>query len=55
VLSLTAAFEFQHKRVKNVASGALDPHATISHSEMIEHAWYEALNCGQALYLHLAQ
>jgi len=54
-LSLTAAFEFRHKNVKNVASGALDPHATISWEEMIEHAWYEALNIAHAIFLHLCR
>lgn len=52
VLTLTAAAEFQHKHVKNVASGTLDAHATVTHSEMLEHAFYQGLNLAQILYLH---
>lgn len=52
LLALTAAFEFQHKGVNNVASGTLDQHATVSFNEMIEHAFYQALNLVQILFLH---
>jgi hypothetical protein len=52
-LTLTAAFEFQHKHVKNVASGTLDKHATVTFGEMIEHSFYQGLNLLQVLFLHL--
>lgn len=52
ILTLTAAFEFQHKHVTNVASGSLDPHATITHGEMIEHSFYQGLNLLQIVFLH---
>jgi hypothetical protein len=52
VLTLLAAFEFKHKNVVNVASGTLDEHATVTHSEMIEHSFYQGLNLMQILYLH---
>ena len=51
-LTLTAAFEFQHKNVKNIASGTLDEHATVTYNEMIEHAFYQFLNLVQVLYFH---
>jgi hypothetical protein len=53
VLTVSAAYEFQHKNVKNVASGTLDEHATVTFNEMIEHAFYQLLNLFQAMYLHL--
>jgi hypothetical protein len=40
-LPLSAAHGFGHRGVKNVASGALDPHATVTHAEMLEHAFYQ--------------
>ena len=52
VLTLTAAFEFKHKRVQNVASGTLDQHATVTHGEMLEHSFYQGLNLVQIAYLH---
>jgi hypothetical protein len=52
VLTLTAAFNFGHKNVKNVASGTLDEHATVTYNEMIEHSFYQLLNLVQALFLH---
>lgn len=52
-LALTAAYEFKHKNVVNVASGTLDEHATVTYSEMIEHSFYQVLNLFQALFLHL--
>ena len=51
-LTLTAAFEFQHKNVQNLASGTLDEHATVTYDEMIEHAFYQGLNLIQILFLH---
>lgn len=51
-LTLFAAFEFQHKHVKNVASGTLDEHATVTYGEMIEHAFYQALNVIHILYIY---
>jgi hypothetical protein len=52
ILTLFAAFEFQHKNVKNIASGVLDEHATVTYGEMIEHSFYQILNLFQAIYLH---
>eukprot|EP01031_Cornospumella_fuschlensis_P030682 gene30682-37075_t len=51
-LTLFAAFEFQHKHVKNVASGTLDEHATVTYGEMIEHAFYQGLNVLHILYIY---
>jgi hypothetical protein len=51
-LTLTAASGFGHRNVKNTASGALEKHTTISHAEMVEHAFYQALNGVQIVYLH---
>eukprot|EP00047_Mylnosiga_fluctuans_P008551 m.259168 g.259168 ORF g.259168 m.259168 type:complete len:388 (-) comp22207_c0_seq1:229-1392(-) len=51
-LTLTAALEFQHKGVKNVASGTLDEHATVTHGEMIEHSFYQGLNLVQVIFIH---
>lgn len=51
-LALSAAYEFQHKNVVNVASGTLDEHATVTYNEMIEHSFYQGLNLVQAWYLH---
>jgi hypothetical protein len=52
ILTLLAAYEFQHKNVKNIASGVLDEHATVTYGEMIEHSFYQILNLFQAIYLH---
>ncbi len=52
VLTLFAAFEFQHKNIKNVASGTLDEHATVTYGEMIEHSFYQGLNLIQILFIH---
>lgn len=52
LLPLTAAFEFQHRNVKNVASGTLDEHATVTYNEMIEHSFYQFLNLLQIIYIH---
>lgn len=52
VLTLTAAYEFKHNSVKNMASGVLDEHATVTHKEMIEHSFYQILNLFQIIYLH---
>ena len=52
VLTLTAASDFKHVGVKNIASGTLDAHATVTHGEMIEHAFYQGLNLVQVLFLH---
>lgn len=51
-LTLSAAFEFQHKNIKNSASGTLDSHTIVTFEEMIEHSFYQILNLVQALYLH---
>jgi hypothetical protein len=51
-LTLTAAASFDHRRVVNRASGALDEDATVTHDEMMEHAFYQALNLVQVAYLH---
>lgn len=55
LLTLSAAADFQHKKVKNVASGTLDEHATVTHGEMIEHAYYQGINLIQITYLHALQ
>ena len=49
------ALAFGHHVVRQTASGALDPHATIAHSEMVEHIFFQLINASQALYLHLVQ
>ena len=51
-LSLSAAYDFGHKNVTNVASGTLDEHATVTHNEMVEHSFYQGINLFQALFLH---
>lgn len=51
-LPLTAAFEFKHYNVINTASGTLDEFATVTHSEMLEHSFYQGLNLLQILFLH---
>ena len=49
-VTLTAAFDFRfHDRVRNVASGTLEKHATVTFSEMIEHSFYQGLNLAQIL------
>ncbi len=52
VLTLTASRDFPHKTIKNVASGTLDEHATVTYSEMIEHAFYQGLNLAQIIFFH---
>lgn len=52
-LTVTAAEEFQHKNVKNFASGTLDEHATVTHGEMIEHAFYQGINLVHILFIYL--
>ena len=52
VLTLTASRDFPHKTIKNVASGTLDEHATVTYSEMIEHAFYQGLNLAQITFFH---
>ena len=52
LLPLTAAYEFKHYHVKNIASGTLDEHATVTNAEMIEHSFYQGVNLFQVLYLH---
>jgi hypothetical protein len=58
VLTLTAAHDFPHKYVVNqsegdcVQSGTLHQEAIVTQDEMIEHAFYQALNLWQAMYLH---
>ena len=51
-LTLSAAADFSHKGVVNMASGTLDQHATVTHGEMIEHSFYQGLNLVQVCYLH---
>lgn len=52
--TLTAARDFPHKLVENATgqSGTLHKKAIVTQSEMLEHAFYQALNLCQALYLH---
>ena len=40
------------RRVRNVASGALDADQTVTFEEMLEHSFYQMLNLAQILYLH---
>jgi hypothetical protein len=51
-LALTAAFDFKHDKVKNTASGTLGADTTVTHSEMIEHSFYQLLNLVQIVFLH---
>lgn len=53
LLTMTAAWDFKHKNIKNVASGVLDKHATVTNGEMLEHAFYQGLNLLQILFLHV--
>jgi hypothetical protein len=55
ILTLYAAYEFQHKNVTNIASGTLDEHATVTYGEMIEHSFYQALNLVQIVFIHSMQ
>ena len=52
--TLSAAKDFKrvHEKVQNVASGTLEPEATVTYSEMIEHSFYQILNLLQVVYLH---
>lgn len=52
-LTLSAAHDFPHRKVKNFASGTLDEHATVTYGEMIEHSFYQGLNLVQIIYIHL--
>jgi hypothetical protein len=55
LLTLSAAFDFkkQHSRVDNHGrSGTLDDTATVTYAEMIEHAFYQIVNCVNVLCLH---
>lgn len=57
VLGITMSFlpftalVFGHDKVKNISSGALDVHATVTRSEMIEHFFYQLLNFVHIVYL----
>ena len=50
----TAAGDFSRSRkhVVNPASGVLEPRAAVTHSEMVEHVFYQLLNGCQILFLH---
>lgn len=52
--TFTAAADFRaaHARVCNPGSGTLDAAATVTHSEMAEHGFYQLLNLAQILTLH---
>lgn len=52
--TLSAARDFPHKYIQNAPgqSGTLSCQAMVTHSEMMEHAFYQFLNLCQALYLH---
>lgn len=54
-LPWSAARAFVHRGVKNVASGTLDPHATVTEGEMIEHIFYQALLLIQLVYLRVME
>ncbi len=51
-VSAAIGFGAAHRHVVNAASGILDPAATVTPSEMWEHAFYQGLNLVQAAYLH---
>ena len=51
-LTLSAASAFSRGNVVNRASGALEKEATVTASEMLEHAFYQVLNSLQAGFLH---
>lgn len=51
-LTLSASWSFDHKHVENPASGTLDSHTLVTNNEMVEHAFYQALNLLQVLFLH---
>ena len=51
-LTISAARDFGHHGINNVASGTLDQHATVTYDEMIEHAFYQGLNLVQIVSLH---
>ena len=53
LLTISAAFDFQHKGIKNVASGTLDAHSTVTYDEMMEHSFYQGLNLLQIVYIHI--
>ncbi len=50
-VTLSAASGFGHRAVRNEASGVLDEHATVTHAEMLEHSFYQALNLVQVSFL----
>jgi len=53
-ITLSAGYAFPHKRVSNSPgqSGTLAEDAIVTHSEMIEHSFYQLINLFQALFLH---
>ena len=55
ITTLSAASSFPHRHVTNRSgeSGTLSSMAMVTHSEMIEHSFYQGLNLWQAMYLHL--
>lgn len=55
ITTLSAASSFPHRHVTNRSgeSGTLSKMAMVTHSEMIEHSFYQGLNLWQAMYLHL--
>ena len=52
LLALSASWAFNHRHIKNAASGTLDAHALVTNSEMIEHSFYQGLNMLQVVFLH---
>eukprot|EP00310_Coccolithus_braarudii_P022741 CAMPEP_0183346368 /NCGR_PEP_ID=MMETSP0164_2-20130417/11517_1 /TAXON_ID=221442 /ORGANISM="Coccolithus pelagicus ssp braarudi, Strain PLY182g" /LENGTH=291 /DNA_ID=CAMNT_0025517637 /DNA_START=69 /DNA_END=944 /DNA_ORIENTATION=+ len=54
-VSAARDFETAHRRASNVASGTLEPSATVTHSEMLEHTFYQGLNLVQIVSLHLME
>ncbi len=57
-LTLSAAEDFGHEKRRSEAaahgaSGALEEHAVVKRSEMIEHSFYQGVNVAQAIFLHL--
>ena len=56
IVTFSAAYDFRYahedKKIKNIASGALDDSSTITVSEMVEHLFYQCLNLFQIIYIH---
>jgi len=54
-LTLSAAASFSRGHIHNRASGALEVDSTVTRAEMLEHAFYQGLNCCQLSFLYALQ